>query len=115
MAGWAYMPPSIAGATTTGTVVARQAAVIESPAMPLAMAPSQWAVAGATTIPSTSFAALMWPIRPSSWRASTSASTGWRLNVSSVSGPMNAVAEGVIRTRTSAPSVWSMRSSSTAL
>ena len=109
------MPPSMAGATTTGTEVARHAAVIESPARPLAMAASQCAVAGATTIASTSFAALMWPIRPSSWSASTSMSTGWRLSVSRVSGPMKAVADAVIRTRTSAPSAWSRRSSSTAL
>ena len=66
--------------------------------------PSQWAVAGATTIASTSWAAAMWPIRPSPWSDSTSESTGWRLSVSSVSVPMNSTAELVIRTRTSAPS-----------
>ena len=109
------MPPSMAGATTTGTEVARQAAVMVSPARPLAMAPSQWAVAGATTIASTSWAAAMWPIRPSAWSDSTSESTGWRLSVSSVSVPTNSVADVVIRTRTSAPSSWSSRSSSTAL
>ena len=46
------MSPSIAGATTTGADVARQVAVTTSPARPLAIAPSQCAVAGATTIAS---------------------------------------------------------------
>ena len=46
VAGWAYISPSIAGATTTGAAVARQAAVTASPARPVAIAASQWAVAG---------------------------------------------------------------------
>ena len=40
------MSPSIAGATTTGADVARHVAVTTSPASPLAIAPSQCAVAG---------------------------------------------------------------------
>ncbi len=44
------MSPSIAGATTTGALVARQVAVTTSPARPLAIAASKFAVAGATTI-----------------------------------------------------------------
>ena len=44
------MSPSMAGATITGAAVARQVAVMTSPARPLAIAASQWAVAGATRI-----------------------------------------------------------------
>ena len=69
VAGWAYISPSIAGATTTGAEVARQAAVIGSPARPPAIAPSHWAVAGATTIASALSATTMWPIRPSGQQA----------------------------------------------
>ena len=47
-----HISPSIAGATTTGAAVARQVAVTTSSARPLAIAPSQCAVAGATTIAS---------------------------------------------------------------
>ena len=68
VAGWAYMSPSIAGATTTGAEVARQVAVTTSPARPAAIAPSQCAVAGATRIASAESAATMWPIRPSGRR-----------------------------------------------
>jgi hypothetical protein len=57
----------------------------------------------------------MCPIRPSPRSDSTSESTGWRLNVSIVSVPMNSTAELVMSTRTSAPSFCSMRSNSTAL
>ena len=65
VAGWVHMSPSIAGATTTGAEVARQAAVTTSPASPLAIAPSQWAVAGATTTRRRASATTMCPIRPS--------------------------------------------------
>jgi hypothetical protein len=57
--------PSIAGATTTGAAVARQAALTTSPDRPLAIAPSQCAVAGATTIASALSPMTMCPIRPS--------------------------------------------------
>ena len=63
VAGWPYISPSIAGATTTGAAVARHVAVTASPARPVAMAASQWAVAGATTIASALSAITMWPIR----------------------------------------------------
>jgi hypothetical protein len=56
---------SIAGATTIGAADARQVAVTTSPAIPFAIIPSQWAVAGATTIASAVSAMTMWPIRPS--------------------------------------------------
>jgi hypothetical protein len=65
----------MAGATTTGADVARAVAVTVSAARPLAIAPSQWAVAGATTSASAVSAATMWPIRPSGSSASTSDST----------------------------------------
>ena len=68
------MSPSIAGATTTGADVARQVAVTTSAASPCAMAPSQWAVAGATTTTSAASAVITWPIRPSGSRSRTSAS-----------------------------------------
>ena len=53
--------------------VARQVAVTTSPARPLAIAPSQCAVAGATTIASAVSATTMCPIRPS---GSSSSSVG---------------------------------------
>jgi len=59
VAGCAHISPSIAGATTTGAVVARQAAVTASPASPPAIAPSHCAVAGATRIASALSAATM--------------------------------------------------------
>ena len=49
VAGCVHMSPSIAGANTTGAEVARQVATTVSLAMPFAIAPSQRAVAGATT------------------------------------------------------------------
>ena len=48
--------------------------------------PSQWAVAGATTIASALSAMTMWPIRPSGRRPPTSVSTGWRVRAANVSG-----------------------------
>ena len=54
--GGRHMSPSIAGATTTGAALARQVAVTTSAASPLAIAPSQCAVAGATTIASAAVA-----------------------------------------------------------
>ncbi len=89
------MSPSIAGATTTGADVARQVAVTTSPARPLAIAPSQCAVAGATTTASAVSARTMWPIRPSGSRSSTSVSTGWRDSAANDSGPTNRAADGV--------------------
>jgi len=109
------MSPSIAGATTTGALVARQAAVTTSPASPLAIAPSQCAVAGATTIASAESPTTMCPMRPSGRRSSSSDSTGWRERAANVSGPTNFVADGESSTTTSAPSAVSRRSSSTAL
>ena len=98
-----------------GADVARQAAVTTSPARPLAIAPSQWAVAGATTIASAVSAMTMWPIRPSGRSSMSSVSTGWRESAAKDSGPTKRVAEGESRTTTSAPSAVSSRSSSTAL
>ena len=115
VAGWAYMSPSIAGATTTGAAVARQVAVTTSAASPWAIAPSQWAVAGATRIASAASAVSTWPIRPSGRRSSTSASTWRRESAASVRGATKRVAEGVMRTCTSAPSARRRRSRSTAL
>ena len=109
------MSPSIAGATTTGAEVARAVAVTTSPASPPAIAPSQCAVAGATTIASAVSATTMWPIRPSGSRSSSSVSTGWRESAANESGPTKRVAAGVSITATSAPSARSRRSSSTAL
>ena len=115
VAGCVHISPSIAGATTTGALVARTVAVTASPDSPLAMAASQCAVAGATTIPSTVSATTMWPIRPSGSSASTSVSTAWRDRDANVRGPTNAVAAGVSIATTSAPSARSRRRSSTAL
>ena len=115
VAGWVHMSPSIAGATTTGALVARIAAVTASSAIPLAIAPSQRAVAGATTIASALSATTMCPIRWSGSSPSTSVSTGWRDRAAKVSGLTNRAADGVSMTTTSAPSAVSRRSSSTAL
>ena len=109
------MSPSMAGATTTGADVARHVAVTTSPDRPPAIAPSQCAVAGATTTTSAVSATTMWPIRPSGSRASTSVSTGWRDRAANDSGPTNCAADGVSMTDTSAPSARRRRSSSTAL
>ena len=57
-----------------------------SAARPVAIAASQWAVAGATTIASAESATTMWPIRSSGRSARTSVSTGWRLSAANVSG-----------------------------
>jgi hypothetical protein len=109
------MSPSIAGATTTGAEVARQAALTTSPDSPLAIAASQCAVAGATTIASALSPMTMCPIRPSGSRARTSVSTGWRDRAANERGPTKWVAAGVSITATSAPSARRRRSSSTAL
>lgn len=109
------MSPSIAGATTTGALVARHAAATVSPAIPPAMVPIQWAVAGATTIASAASAMTMCPIRPSGRRARTSVSTGCRDSAANDRGPTNRLAAGVSITTTSAPSARRRRSSSTAL
>ena len=115
VAGWVHMSPSIAGATTTGAEVARQVAVTTSPASPLAIAPSQCAVAGATTMASAASPIRMWPIRPSGRRSSSSVSTGWRESAANDRAPTKRVAVGVSMTATSAPSARRRRSSSTAL
>ena len=109
------MSPSIAGANTTGAAVARQVAVTASFAMPFAIAPSQRAVAGATTIASAVSATTMCPIRWSGSRPRTSVSTACRERAPNVSGPTNVAADGVSITTTSAPSARSSRTSSTAL
>ena len=103
------------GRTTTGADVARQAAVTASFAMPFAIAPSQRAVAGATTITSAASATTMCPIRWSGRSPRTSVSTACRESAPNVSGPTNVAAAGVSITTTSAPSARSRRSSSTAL
>ncbi len=115
VAGWVHMSPSIAGATTTGADVARHAAVTASDEIPLAIAPSQRAVAGATTIASAVSATTMCPIRSSGSSPRTSVSTGCRDRAANVSGPTNVAADGVSITTTSAPSARRSRSSSTAL
>ena len=115
VAGWDHMSPSIAGATTTGADVARTAAVTVSPASPLAIAPSQWAVAGATTIASAVSATTMCPMRPSGRRPRTSVSTGVREAPREVSGPPTSPPTALGLTTTSAPSARSRRTSSTAL
>ena len=68
--------------------VARQVAVMTSSARPLAMAPSQRAVAGATSTASAASAATMWLMRRSACSSSGSSMTGRPESVSSVSGPM---------------------------
>ena len=95
--------------------VARQVAVTTSFAIPFAIAPSQRAVAGATTITSAASATTMCPIRWSGSSPRTSVSTAWRESAPNVSGPTNVAAAGVSITTTSAPSTRSRRSSSTAL
>ena len=79
------------------------------------MAPSQRAVAGATTIASALSAATTCPMRRSGSSSSGSSITARRLSASSVSGPMNAVAVRLISTCTSAPAADSRRTSSAAL
>ena len=103
------MSPSIAGATMTGADDAMVVAVITSSARPAAIAASQRAVAGATTMASAVSAATMWPIRPSASNSSGSSIGRRRVSVSSVSGPTNACAEWLISGCTSAPSAVSAR------
>ena len=115
VAGWRYISPSMAGATMTGAAVARQVAVMASPARPLAMAASQWAVAGATRMASAASAATMCAMRSSGSSSSGSCSTWRRVSAASVSGPRKCVALGVMAACTSAPAAWSARASSAAL
>ena len=84
-------------------------------AMPFAIAPSQRAVAGATTIASAVSATTMCPMRWSGSSPRTSVSTACRDSAWNVSGPTNVAADGVSITTTSAPSARSSRTSSTAL
>jgi len=87
------MPASIAGATTTGASVARQVAVITSSARPFAIAPSQRAVAGATSTRSAESAATMCAMRWSGSSSSGSVIGRWRVSACNVSGPRKTCAE----------------------
>jgi hypothetical protein len=109
------MSPSMAGPTMTGAELAMQVAVMMSLARPLAMAPSQRAVAGATRMASAVSAATMCPMRLSDCSSSGSSITGRPDSASSVSGPMKWVAASLIITCTSAPARVSSRSSSAPL
>ena len=82
----------IAGATTTGALVARYSVLSASSAMPRANLPTLLAVAGATSSRSASSARLMCRISPFSPSAHWSWNTGWRESASNVSGVTNCVA-----------------------
>jgi hypothetical protein len=93
----------MAGAITRGAVTARWNVERRSSAMPCANFPSTLAVAGATTIASSSRASSTWRTVSSALRSKVSRSTGRRDSVCRVSGATNCSALRVRITRTSHP------------
>ena len=114
-AGCRNMLTFMAGATSTGEVVARNSVLSASSAIPRANLPSVLAVAGATSNRSAASAKLTCRMSPSAPRANWSMKTRWRDSASNVIAPMKRVACSVITTWTSTPRLCSSRSTSQAL
>jgi hypothetical protein len=72
VAGWDHIAGFIAGAISTGLLVASSTVEARSPARPFAIFAIRSAVAGATQIKSQSRASLMWPTSCSSSRENRS-------------------------------------------
>jgi hypothetical protein len=112
VAGCSHMRLCIAGASTSGTVVARTVMLTTSSARPCASLAMKLAVAGITRRASAQSESAMWTSPPSRlglvWVPKRSLATGWPERASKVNGETNRVASGVIATRTSAPA-WTNR------
>ena len=105
----------IAGASTSGAVVARHRVVRRSSASPCASRASTLAVAGATSTMSAHRASSMCPIPASACSSSSSQCTGLEESAWNVSGVTNSRAAAVITTRTSHSRTRNRRTRSAAL
>ena len=101
--GLSYMPVFIAGATTTGALVASSVVVTMSSAMPCAALAMTLAVAGAITNTSAAFASEMCSTSHGKLRSNVSTTVRLPDSVSNVIGAINWVADSVISTWTVAP------------
>ena len=97
------MPVFMAGAITTGALVARSVVETMSSAMPCAAFAMMFAVAGAITNTSAAFASEMCSTSHGKLRSKVSTTVRLHESVSNVTGEMNCVADSVMSTRTSAP------------
>ncbi len=113
--GLRYMRSFMAGAIRSGQSIAIRADVKASSAMPAAILPMMFAVAGATRARSRPSVISMCPMVAWSLLENSSYRTGLRESVSKVSRDTNFSALAVIATRTSAPCSVSLLSRSTAL
>ncbi|GAV37112.1 hypothetical protein ROTAS13_04805 [Roseomonas sp. TAS13] len=116
VAGCAHMAQFIAGATSTGAVVASSAAPARSSAIPAAMRASRSAEAGATTTMSCPRARAIWP-RPSASSSSDqrSCARGRLVMACSACGVTKRAPPSVSSPVTEAPALPSRRASSSAL
>ena len=105
----------IAGAISTGALVAMNNDDRKSSARPLANLPTVLAVAGATSSRSIVEAIEMCSMSAFAPAFHWSVMTSRRVIASNVSGPTNCVADRVITATTSCPFFWSPRAISTAL
>ena len=116
VAGCSHMLVFMAGAMTTVLPKARIMEVSRLSATPLAIFARVFAVAGAITMMSASWASSTWVIFESTRNSLTwSRRTGACDRVSKVMGPTNWMAARVMMTRTSMPAFCNRRSSSAAL
>ena len=113
--GLSYMPVFIAGAITTGALVAKSVVVTISSAMPCAALAMTFAVAGAITNTSAALASEMCSTSHAKLRSNVSTTVRYPDSVSNVIGEMNCVADSVISTRTAAPAWRSLLVRSAAL
>ena len=114
-AGCSHMPPSIAGAISTGQRAASSRVVRKSSATPWAALAMRLAVAGATTMAAARSASATCSTASSLCGSKRSVSTGRPDSVRKVRGPTKARACSVRQTVTVAPRRASSRSRSTAL
>src|SRR5438093_83724 len=112
VAGFCHMCVSIAGAMTTGALVASTVVAMRSSAMPFARREMTCAVAGATTMTSASRPIATCPTARSSCIWNISTSTGRYVSAWNVIGRTNSVAERLMTTCTVAPACVSRRASS---
>ncbi len=99
----------MAGAISTGRLVAHTVVLSRSSEIPLAIFPRKLAVAGAITNRSAQSARLTCRVETNSCGGNRSVQTGFRDTVSSVNGVMKWVADSVMITCTSAPAFPSAR------
>ena len=114
-ASWAHMFEFIAGASSTGAVVARYREQRKSSAIPPANLPMMLAVAGATSSRSIDEASAMCSMSALAPGSNWPVITRCRVMASKVSGPTNSVAALVMTTTTSWPAFCRPRATSTAL